>query len=115
MDLMQSLMAEYTSDYARRIMAQDTLEGCRAAQAVEHRLRDCVSFPERSRNRRHVPFSQAGKAIVYLCSGVRKPVWAAERKARRIVGREYAVGLLHEIARCRRVLGMASQCFVFVT
>ena len=100
-ELLQSLMIKYTSDYTRRLMQQDTPEGRRVAQAVEHRLRDSIGFLERSRNRQHVPISQAAKAIAYLCSGVAKPVWAAERKARRVVGREYAVDLLREMVCCR--------------
>ena len=100
-ELLQALMQQFTSDHTRRLMQQDTPEGHRAAQAVEQRLRDSVGFLERSRNRLHVPISQAAKAIAYLCSGVAKPVWAAERKARRVVGREYAEELLREMVLCR--------------
>jgi hypothetical protein len=82
-------------------MRRDTPEGHCAARAVEMRLRDCVGFLERSRNRLYVPISQAAKAIVYLCSGVKAPVWNAERMARRVVKREYAVELLRQMALCR--------------
>ena len=98
---LKGLMSEYTSNHARRLMQQDTPEGHRAVQAVEQRLRDCVGFLERARNRHHVPISQAAKAVSYLCSGVAKPIWVAERKARRVVGREYAMDLLREMALCR--------------
>ena len=99
--LLAALTASFVSDYTRRLMRADTLQGRRAAQAVEQRLRDSMGFLERSRNRLHVPISQAAKAIAYLCSGVAKPVWEAERKARRVVGREYAIDLLREMASCR--------------
>ena len=99
--LLQALTREYTSDYTRRLLRLDSLEARRAAQAVEHRLRDSIGFLERSRSRLHVPISQAAKAVAYLCSGVATPVWVAERKARRVVGREYAEQLLREMAACR--------------
>ena len=56
---------------------------------------------QRAANVLFVPFSQAMKAIFFLCSGVAKPVWAAERKARRVVGREYAEQVLEQMALCR--------------
>ena len=99
--LLGALASTYTSAHSRRLMRSDTPEGLRAAQAVEQRLRECVGFLERSRNRLHVPVSQAAKAIAYLASGVAKPVWEAERKARRVVGREYAMDLLNEMVACR--------------
>ena len=99
--LLGSLMETYVSAHTRRLMHSDTPEGARALQAVEQRLRDCVGFLERSRSRLHVPIGQASKAIAYLASGVAKPVWEAERKARRVVGREYAMDLLNEMAHCR--------------
>lgn len=97
----RALMVQYTSAHTSRLMRRDTPEGHCAARAVEMRLRDCVGFLERSRNRLHVPISQAAKAIVYLCSGVKAPVWNAERMARRVVKREYAVELLRQMALCR--------------
>ena len=100
-DLLQSLTLTYTSVHTRRLMQRDTSEGLHAAQAVERRLTDCIGSLERSRNFKHVPISQAAKAIAFLCSGVAKPVWEAERKARRVVGREYAIQLLNEMAICR--------------
>ena len=99
--LLATLAASFVSDYTRRLMRVDSLEGRRAAHAVEARLRDSIGFLERSRSRVHVPISQAAKAISYLCSGVAKPVWEAERKARRVVGREYAMDLLREMSSCR--------------
>ena len=83
--LLAALTTSFVSGYTRRLIRMDTLQGRRAAQAVEQRLRDSIGFLERSRNRLHVPISQAAKAISYLCSGVAKPVWEAERKARRVV------------------------------
>ena len=100
-ELLRSLVATYTSTHTRRMMQHDTLEGHRAVHAVERRLQDCVGFLERAKNKDHVPISQAAKAIGYLCSGVAKPVWVAERKARRVVGREYTMELLREMAACR--------------
>ena len=99
--LLDSLTEQYTSAHTWRLMQLDTAAGVRATQAVEQRLRDCIGFLERSRNRLHVPITQASKAIAYLASGVAKPVWTAERKARRVVGREYAVDLLQEMVECR--------------
>ena len=64
----RALMVQYTSAHTSRLMRRDTPEGHCAARAVEMRLRDCVGFLERSRNRLHVPISQAAKAIVYLSS-----------------------------------------------
>ena len=99
--LLQQLTATYTSIHTRRLMRNDTPAGQRAALEVEGRLRDCIGFLERARSRKAVPISQAAKAIAYLCSGVAKPVWEAERRARRVVGREYALELLKEMAECR--------------
>ena len=99
--LMFSLVTAYTSEHTRRRMRLDTVEGFRARQAVDNRLRDCVGFLERSKNRAYVPISQAAKAIVYLASGVKHAVWVAERKARRVVGRQYAVDLLRQMVGCR--------------
>lgn len=99
--LLATLTREYTSAHTRRLMAGDSSNGLRAIQQVESRLRDCIGFLDRSRNRNAVPISQAAKGIAYLASGVAKPVWAAERKARRVVGREYIMDLLREMAACR--------------
>ena len=90
-----------TSTHTRRLMQGGTTEGMRTVAAVESRLLDCVGFLERSRNRNKVPISQAAKGIAYLASGVGKPVWVAERKARRVVGKEYVTDLLREMAACR--------------
>ena len=65
------------------------------------RLREAAQHLQRAKNVLHVPFSQAMKAIAFLCAGVSKAVWAAERKARRVVSREYAVLVLREMAACR--------------
>jgi hypothetical protein len=99
--LMAVLIRDYTSAHTRRLMGADTTQGLRAASQVESRLRDCIGFLERSRDRNKVPVSQAAKGIAYLASGVAKPVWEAERKARRVVGREYIVDLLREMVACR--------------
>ena len=55
----------------------------------------------RAANVLHVPFSIAMKAIFFLCACVSRPVWAAERKARRVVSENYAVQVLQEMVRCR--------------
>ena len=47
----RALMVQYTSAHTSRLMRRDTPEGHCAARAVEMRLRDCVGFLERSRNR----------------------------------------------------------------
>lgn len=99
--LLQELTAAFTSAHTRRLMQRDTATGLQTAQAVESRLRDCMGFLQRSANRNHVPISQAAKAIVYLAAHVTKAIWIAERKARRIVSREYAIWLLQEMAVCR--------------
>ena len=99
--LLDLLKGSYTSAHTRRLMQSDTVQGLRAVEAVEGRLRDCIGFLERARNRHYVPISQAVKAIVYLASAVRKPVWEAARKQRHVVGRKYAIDLLKEMVECR--------------
>ena len=100
-DLMRALTATYTSAHTQRQMRLDTPAGLAARQAVETRLRDSVGFLERSRSRLYVPISQATKAVAYLASGVSKAIWVAERKARRVVGRQFAVDLLGTMVACR--------------
>ena len=99
--LMQLLRREFTSAHTRRLVQSGTPDGAAAAHAVSTRLHECVTFLERARSRKEVPLSQAAKAIAFLASGVPKPVWAAERMQRRVVGREYAIQVLEEMATCR--------------
>ena len=82
-------------------MRQETMQGRDARLAVEMRLRDCIGFLDRARSRLYVPITQACKAIAYLASGTPTSIWVAERKARRVVGRQYALELLREMAECR--------------
>ena len=95
------LQAQYTSTYTRRQMQRDTAGAQRTAAAHESRMREAASHLSRTANVLYVPFSQAVKAIFFLCCCVSKPVWAAERKARRVVKREYAVDMLREMVCCR--------------
>jgi hypothetical protein len=99
--LMDSLTSAFTSAHTQRTMRLDTSAGIAARQAVQTRLGDCIGFLERARNRLYVPISQVAKAIVYIASGVTTAVWVAERKARRVVGRQYAIDVLREMADCR--------------
>ena len=99
--LLQQLTTTFTAAHTRRLMSSRTEAGLEAARSVEDRLRDCIGFLERSRSRLHVPISQAAKAVAFLASGVQKPIWVAERKARRVVGRQYAIDLLQEMVLCR--------------
>ena len=99
--LLTLLTARYTSAYTRRLMRSDSTAGERARQAVEERLRANVGFLERSANVHHIPIEQAAKGVVYYASGVSTPVWVAERKARHVVGRQYAEDLLKDMACCR--------------
>ena len=92
---------QHTSSYTRRLMATDSERGHRAAAAVHGRLGDAAACLQRSKNVHIVPFKQAMKAISYLQRSVPTSVWAEERKARRIVGREYAEQLLRAMVSCR--------------
>ena len=58
------------------------------------RLGDAADVLARTINMFYVPFIQVVKAIAWMFMSVNKKVWAAERKARRIVGREYALKVL---------------------
>ena len=49
--LLATLTREYTSAHTRRLMAGGSSNGLRAIQQVESRLRDCIGFLDRSRNR----------------------------------------------------------------
>ena len=100
--LLELLKSNYTSTHTQRLMQSCTAEGERAVAAVEARLGDCISFLDRSRNRLlHVPFAQVTKGISYLATRTSKVTWAIERKARRVVGREYVIEVLQEMAHCR--------------
>ena len=64
-------------------MAQDP-EGPQAA-AFFDRVRESGGFLRRAADVTHVPFSQAVKAVAFLAAMTPKTVWAAERRARRVV------------------------------
>ena len=99
--LIGQLALTFTSAYMMRQMNSDSVRGMAARSSVEMRMRDCVGFLQRARNRKFVPISQAAKAIVFFASGVSSGVWIAERKARRVVGRQYGLTLLQEMVKCR--------------
>ena len=76
---------------------------------MEARLGDCIGFLNRTRSRLHITVAQVVKAISYLASATSKAMWATERKARRVVGREYAIQVLQEMASCRPPPPFAEQ------
>ena len=100
-ETVEQLETNFASTYTRRQMQRETAEGQRTRAAHSSRVREASTHLARTANVLYVPFSQAMKAIVFLCACVAKPVWAAERKARRVVSREYAVEMLREMSRCR--------------
>ena len=71
------------------------------AESVSTRLRDVDGILARSRNVHHVPFSQAMKGVMFRHSRTPHHVWAAECKARRVVGRPYVDSLLCAMLLCR--------------
>ena len=89
--LLELLKMQFTSAYTRELIQSGTAAGERADAAVEARLGDCIGFLDRARNRLHIPFAQVPKAISLLAGGTTRPIWVAERKARRVVGRQYAI------------------------
>jgi hypothetical protein len=100
-ETVEQLETNFASTYTLRQMQRETAEGQRTRAAHSSRIREASTHLARTANVLYVPFSQAMKAIVFLCACVAKPVWAAERKARRVVSREYAVEMLREMSRCR--------------
>ena len=93
---MAQLEEEYTSTYTRRQMRRDTANAQRTSDAHRSRMREASTHLARAKNVLHVPFSQAMKAIFFLCALVARPVWEAERKARRVVSHIYATEVLHQ-------------------
>ena len=99
--LLGDLRSIFVSTYTMRLMQRGTAAGEAARLTVDARLQDNLGFLERSRNRLHVPISQVTRAISFLASGVVTAVWITERKARRVVGRQYALDVLREMSSCR--------------
>lgn len=97
--LMNELAMRFASTHMRAAAAQDP-EGPQAA-ALFDRVRENGGFLRRAADVTHVPFSQAVKAVSFLAAMVPKPVWAAERRARRVVCRAFAMTLLQTMALCR--------------
>jgi len=97
--LMNELAMRFASTHMRAAAAQDP-EGPQAA-ALFDRVRENGGFLRRAGDVTHVPFSQAVKAVSFLAAMVPKPVWAAERRARRVVCRAFAMTLLQTMALCR--------------
>ena len=95
------LEEQYTSTYTRRQMRRETAEGQRTREAHSARMREASVHLARASNVLFVPFSQAAKAVFFLASSVTRPVWDAERKARRVVSRRYAREVLEEMRLCR--------------
>ena len=98
-ELMAELSSRFASTYTVRAMAQDP-EGLQAA-ALFDRVRESGGFLRRAADVTHVPFSQAVKAVAFLAAMTPKTVWAAERRARRVVCRAFAMTLLQTMALCR--------------
>lgn len=106
--------APLASSYSRRAIRREP-EGAVAAK-LGLRVHEMAGFTARSRNVLHVPFAQAVKSIAFLAAQVSKPVWAAERTARRVVGRTWAVQMLQRMTSCRPPppFEAASQVKIFV-
>ena len=98
-ELMSELAVQFASTYTRRAMARDP-EGSQA-EAHFDRMRETGGFLRRSADVTYVPFSQAVKAVAFLAAMTPKPVWAAERRARHVVCRAFAMTLLMTMAACR--------------
>lgn len=96
-----TLQAQYTSSYTRRKMKSDSEAARRTADAHSSRLGETALHLRRTANVLFVPFSQAMKAIFFVSSRVKRPVWEAELKARRVVKRGYALQVLEEMRHCR--------------
>ena len=97
--LMSEIAMRFASTHMRAAAAQDP-EGPQAV-ALFDRARENGGFLRRAADVTHVPFSQAVKAVSFLAAMVPTPVWAAERKARRVVCRAFAMTLLQTMALCR--------------
>ena len=100
-DAIAALEGQYTSRYRRR-QQQSGEEGAQRAAATHiSRLGEAAVHLQRVKNVLFVPFSQAAKAVFFLASSVTRPVWDAERKARRVVSQGYAREVLEEMRLCR--------------
>jgi hypothetical protein len=88
----------YESSYrARQVRGGDENARRRSVKRISadlERLR-------RERNVHYVPFSQAVKGAVFLIDQVKSATWDAERRARRVVKREYAHDLLQAMVDVR--------------
>jgi hypothetical protein len=95
------LEEQYTSTYMRRQLRRESAGAQRSSEGHRSRMREAASHLARAKNVLHVPFSQAMKGIFFLCALVSRPVWTAERKARRVVSQNYAVEVLRTMSECR--------------
>ena len=95
------LREEHTSRHMLRRIRAGGSDGERLAAAVDARLQDTVGALNRAANVLYIPFSQAIKSVAYLAANVSKPIWEAERKQRRVAGREFAKDLLTAMVDCR--------------
>ena len=87
-------MESWVSRYAGGVLRRGGEKAAEMRRKIEMRLGDAADVLARTINMFYVPFIQVVKAIAWMFMSVNKKVWAAERKARRIVGREYALKVL---------------------
>ena len=90
--LTYDLSTRFASAATRRAVSSAP-DGPQARKLFE-RLGDAAGMLRRSANVQFVPFAQAVKAVAFLAAMVPKTIWAAERRARRVVGRAWAMTLL---------------------